>query len=190
MRSGLSLGVVVAVALSATAHAQAPAPVGAKPTMLPTRDVDVTYDLKDQGQVLHQRMRWDVKDKLLRVDPPVAGLYTIQDFGRNVMDVVRDQDRIVLEMPASRMVLPGADGGTFSLLGEDKVAGLDCTEWQLKDPGGLETQLCVTADGVLLRLRAGERVLLQASSVAFATQPASVFQPPADYTRTTKPPQK
>ena len=152
-----------------------------RPVLLPTRDVDITYDVPDGARTLQQRMRWDVADRLLRVDPPDAGTYIIVDYADNCINVVRDGDRSVLQVPVAHLQLPGANGGSFTRLGDASIAGLACTEWQTTDNSGALAQVCVTGDGVLLRASAGDRVLLQASSVAFAAQPAAAFHAPADY---------
>jgi hypothetical protein len=42
---------------------------------------------------------------------------------------------------------------------------------------------CYTDDGVLLRARAGDRILMVAVDVTYAPQGEDVFTPPAGYTR-------
>jgi hypothetical protein len=44
--------------------------------------------------------------------------------------------------------------------------------------------VCVTADGVLLRARRGERTVLTASRVAYGPQDPALFRLPADYRHT------
>jgi hypothetical protein len=152
-----------------------------RPLLLPARDVDVTYDIAGTNALLHQRLRWDVADRLLRVDPPGAGLYMIVNYAEDRLSVVRAQDRSVLRLPAAAARLPGAGATRFARLGERSIAGLACTEWRTEDTAGLPAELCLTADGVLLGARSGMRVMLAASRVDYAPQPAVLFQVPDDY---------
>ena len=160
-----------------------------RPLLLPLRDVDVTYDVPGPKDVLHQRMRWDVADRLLRVDPPGPGLYMIVNYGDSRMSVVRDADHTVLQLPTSQMMLPGADaaGGGFTRLGDGTFAGLGCAGWRTTDTAGREAVICVTADGVMLQASSGGQILLQASRVAYAAQPADVFRAPSGYRVLTPP---
>jgi hypothetical protein len=175
------------LALLALLAAPAGGRAGEGPALLPAHDVDITYDIPDGARTLQQRMRWDVADRLLRVDPPDAGIYMIVDYAADRMQMVHNADRSVLQMPASRLQLPGAGAGGFTRAGQASVAGLDCTEWLTRDNSGQDSRICVTGDGVLLRASAGERVLLQARQVTFAAQPAAVFRPPSDYRLTERP---
>lgn len=172
-----------AVALAALlATAAAPGPV-----LRPLHDVDVTYSLGTRdGRVLHERLRWDVAAQRLRVDPPTAGLYVIIDLRARRMSTVRAVDRSVLVTPASANAagMPTTAPGAVRQ-GEDTVAGLACTDWDMTDAAGEATQVCLTPDGVLLRARAGGRELLRAETVRYGTQDPAVFEVPAGYARRT-----
>jgi hypothetical protein len=59
---------------------------------------------------------------------------------------------------------------------------LPCTEWEATATDGRRTVACITADGVLLRARAGDRTLLSAVSVDYAPQDPALFAVPDGFT--------
>ena len=155
------------------------------PALRPTRDVDVTYALDaGGGPALHERLRWSVTTRALRLDPPSAGLYVIIDLAARHMSTVRVADRSVIETaaPANLVGVPDSAAGALRQ-GEDMIAGLACTEWQIKDAVGQATLVCLTQDGVLLRARARGRTLLSAEAVRYGPLDPALFQVPPDYAR-------
>ena len=171
-----------------------PASAQDRPSLIPSRDVDVTYvmaGLDSAGQVvtLTQRTRWSAGSGEMRVDPPGGETYLVIDYHAHRLYAVHPAQRAVVVMPADpASVAPGmAHTGTFSRRGKASVAGLACTEWDTQDSGGQATTVCLTADGVLLRVRHGDRVLAQARSVTFAPIHPAVFAVPADFSRVTPP---
>jgi hypothetical protein len=183
----LALGILPAAA----ATPPAATPQG-PPATLPGRDVDVTYQVTAPGHELTQRMRWDVADHLLRVDPPSPGLYMVMDYARHEISMVQVQAKRVLQASGVGMAIPGATPGNapFTRAGSATIAGLPCTNWQTKDAAGQPTEVCLTDDGVLLRARIGGHTAMVARSVDYAAQPASVFALPAGWPRETLPQQQ
>ena len=94
-------------------------------------------------------------------------------------------DKTVIEMAAPDNVTGMPDGAAADAVrrGEDTVAGLACTEWDMTDAAGEAARLCLTADGVLLRARSGGRTLLSAETVQYGPLDADLFRVPAGYTR-------
>lgn len=167
-----------------------PAVAQDRPPTIPTRDVDVTYRLGDGPQALTQRMRWEATQGLLRVDPPSPGLYMIVDYRTHHAAMVRQEDRKVIDLAGQVATLPGNAGGpgaSFARRGRAQVAGLACTEWQTNDMAGDPTEVCFTADGVLLRARLQGNTILEATSVAYGAQDPAAFQLPAGYTHVKQP---
>lgn len=156
-----------------------PAWADAAPPPLPTRDVDVTYATQSGDRTLTQRMRWAVGARKLRVDPPTPGLFIVTDYAARRTSVVRASDRTVIEAPAPA---PGGKAA-YARRGDGRVAGQDCAEWETRDTDGRPTLACITADGVMLRARAGGRTLVIATSVDFGKMDASIFDIPPDYRR-------
>ncbi len=161
-------------------------PAGAqdRPAALPTRDVDVTYRSEQGGQVLEQRSRFAAQSQRMRLDTPTPGLYMLVDYRARTMAVVSEVDHGVLDMKAPAGALAGVDpASSYVRRGEDKVAGLACTEWQTQDTQGQAALACFTTDGVLLRARRGEKVLALATRVAYGPVDPGLFTIPPGYNR-------
>lgn len=163
--------------------AAAPAP-GGRPLATPTRDVDVVYRSVAGGGApeMQQRVRWDAAGARQRVDPPLAGFYLILDLKSRHVTSVRDSIKTALEIDGDKAdLMPGAAAGRYTPVGSASVAGLPCTIWQADDGASPPHLLCVTDDGVMLRLSAGEQVLIEAVSVRFGPADPSAFAVPSDY---------
>jgi hypothetical protein len=171
--------------LAAILLAAGPASAEAPPATHPTRDVDVTYRVpvpSAPGTDLLQRFRWNARTRQQRVDLPTSGNWMVVDFATHRMEMVREATHEVLDLPAPDTIdLPG-DGAGFSRRGDATVAGFPCVEWQTVDRQGQATLACYTADGVLLRARAGDRTLMEAISLHYVAQDPAVFEMPPDYT--------
>ena len=156
-----------------------------RPTLVPTRDVDVTY----RAAEIDQRMRWLASGHKLRIDPPGAGMFMIVDYDSHRMDMVRPGDRKAVELP-SPAGLPGASSpaGAYVRRGVETVAGLSCTDWDTTDNGGGAATVCFTADGVMLRASRAGKVLVEANSVAYRPQDPADFVVPPGFQLLTPPP--
>jgi hypothetical protein len=109
------------------------------PLTLPTRDVDVTYQVLQPGDAappLSQRIRWIAARRLLRVDTPSPGLYVVMDYPAHLLSAIRPARRMVLQIHSDgATLLPGASPAAgFVRRGEDTIAGLPCTDWQTRHP--------------------------------------------------------
>jgi len=163
------------------------------PVLVPTRDVAVTYRMDAGGRMLEQRMRWSAAAKRMRVDPPTPGIFVLIDYVAHRMEVVREPERSFVEM-AAPATLPGmgapateSRGGGYVRGGADEVLGMACTDWTTRDSKDRVTEICVTADGVLLRVRVDGRVRADAARVEYGPQDPALFQLPQGYTRMTQP---
>ena len=128
----------------------------------------------------------------MRVDTPAPGVYMIVDYAARRMSMVSERDRGVVEMASGAGPLSVAPGGAASgafpegghtRRGTDRVAGLPCTEWQTTDSEGAPTLACITEDGVLLRARRGNEVMVQAARVRYGPQDPAAFRVPDGYRR-------
>ncbi len=158
------------------------------PVLMPNRDVAVTYRTEQDGRMLEQRTRWSMTLQRLRIEPPSPGMFVLVDYAARRMDIVREVDRSYVEMPAPP-TLPGVGApasGRYRQGADDRVAGLRCTEWASATPGP-PAGLCLTADGVLLRVRIGPRTIAAASAVSYARQDPALFRVPDGYTRVVPP---
>lgn len=156
-----------------------------RPPTAPTRDVDVVYRATAGGHAIQQRYRFALSVEKARIDTPSPGLYVIVDREARHMDMVSEGDRSVLELPydPARTVAGVAAGRAFERLGTDTIAGVGCTEWRTADKSDRPVTVCMTSDGVLLRMRAGANVLVQAMSVAYGLIDPSVFAIPSGFQR-------
>jgi len=162
----------------------APAFAQERPLTTPTRDVDVTYRSTAEGQAVEQRSRFAVTQKKIRVDTPSPGLYIIVDRAAQTMNMVSDADLGVLQLPYDQATVSGVPANQkFVRQGSDVVAGVPCTDWQSTDAAGQSVVVCITTDGVLLRVKSGSDVLVQAVKVAYGPVDPSAFAVPPGYQR-------
>ena len=178
------------VLLPAAAATTGTAAAQDRPAALPTRDVDVTYRSEQAGQVLEQRSRFAAGPQLMRLDTPTPGLWVLVDYRAHRMSMVSDPDRGALDMATPPGgppgAPPGATGGAYVRRGQDRVAGLPCTEWEVRDNQGQAALTCFTEDGVMLRARRGAQVLAVATRVAFGPMDPALFAIPANYGHATR----
>ena len=152
------------------------------PQELPTRDVDINYQItRPQQPTIIQRRRWLASEHLVRVDGPDKSA-TIYDRNGHEITVLNLAKRTYLKLEgAPRLPLDPEKGEALTRGGEFVVAGLRCTDWSWTED--VETHsVCLTPDGVLLRLVVDGKTVMQARSVSYARQPAELFRVPPNYT--------
>ncbi len=156
-----------------------------RPQLLPTRDVDVSYAIAEDGHTMPQRIRWNAAARLLRIDPPIPQMFVIVDYDRKRMSMVRQAEHAVLDVTAPASVMAGLQNrlDTTTRGTDETVAGLTCTNWRTTDTANKPATACMTPDGVLLQVRSQDRVVLTATSVRYAPQPPGLFRVPDDYQR-------
>jgi len=163
-----------------------------RPPTLPTRDVDVTYVMPTPAGAARQRLRYNAALRLLRLDPPGEGLRVVIDFAAARMFTVRDADRSVIEMAAPKSWMPGLGAARYTRRNAGRVSGVSCTNWETTDSEGHVVLICLTEDGVMLRVArhtaAGDHVLSLATELHHTPQAAPVFGVPQDYRRLAPPP--
>jgi hypothetical protein len=153
-----------------------------KPQLLPTRDVDITYDVTRPPQtIIRERVRWLASEHLERVDGPGRST-TIFNRGANEITLLSTARRTYTKLEgAARRLLDPEPGAVLKRGSEAVVAGLRCTDWSWTEDVETHT-VCATADGVLLRLIVDGKTAIEARSVRYATQKPELFQVPPDYT--------
>jgi len=151
------------------------------PQLLPTRDVDVTYDvaLRSQPRV-RERVRWLAAEQLERVDGPHKST-TIFNRRTHQMILLTSETHtfLQLDMPARQPEEPAPEA-RLKRGNESVVAGLHCVDWSWTEDVETRT-VCITADGVLLRFLVDSKTVTEARSVSYRSQPAELFQVPRDY---------
>jgi hypothetical protein len=158
-----------------------PAVAGEQPKLLPTRDVDITYDVtRPQQPKVRERVRWLANDHLERVDASGRST-TIFDRGAREVTLLTPANRTYRKLDgAPRRPLEPEPGAVLKRGQDAVVAGLPCTEWSWVEDVESHT-VCATADGVILRLIVDGQTLTEARSVKYAPQKAELFQVPRNY---------
>jgi hypothetical protein len=129
-----------------------------QPTLLPTRDVDIRYDVT-------------------RPQKPKVRFYR----DGHVVTMLTPANRTFRTVDqALRRPSEPAPGAALTRGGDAVIAGLPCTDWSWSEDGEKHT-LCLTADGVTLRLVVDEQTFREARSVKYAPQKPSLFQVPVNY---------
>lgn len=187
IRIGVTVGLFVLVAVRATADAP--------PRLQPNRDVTVTYRVL--GEVARPantpavnaiRISYTAAGARLRVEPVGQSTYMLIDRLAGRMMMVMPAQHRFMELPydPSRDPQIAAKDAQFTRHGHATVAGMDCTEYDVRSSHG-EGTACLTDDGVMLRAKGmtSERQGggLEATEVAYGPQPAAAFVQPPDFQR-------
>jgi len=150
------------------------------PQLLPTRDVEIIYEVTLPSQPrIRERVRYLAAELLERVDGPHKST-TIFDRRTHQMTILTSANRtfLKLDMP-QQPEEPGAKA-TLKRGNESVVAGLHCVDWSWTEDVETRT-VCITADGVLLRFLVDAQIVSEARSVSYRPQPAQLFQVPPGY---------
>ena len=153
-----------------------------QPKLLPTRDVDVRYDVtRPQQPKVRERVRWLAGERLERVD--ASGRSTsIFDRDAHVVTLLTPATRTFRKLDkAPRRPSEPEPGAALQRGAEAVVAGLPCTDWSWIEDGEKHI-VCATADGVILRLIVDGQTFIEARSVKYGPQKADLFRAPANYT--------
>nr|WP_298796694.1 hypothetical protein [uncultured Acetobacter sp.] len=155
------------------------------PFITPSVDVDILYELTSPtgDAVLKQRMRWQVASLRQRLDPNGSSLFMITSWPEHTLTVV-DMDRkreSVMPAPSQALTPPGhpAMVGTYARLGGSVVAGESCTIWRTRDADGHASDVCYTADGLLLQVAQQGQITVRALRVSRVAQPDEIFAIPS-----------
>lgn len=149
--------------------------------LLPTRDVDITYDVTRPHQPkIRERVRWSASEHLERIDGPDKST-TIFDHAGHELTLLTPKNRSYRKLEGTPRRPPGPEAGTVLMRGNEAiVAGLHCVDWSWTVDAETHT-VCMTPDGVLLRLAVDGQTIMQARSVSYGAQNSELFQIPRDY---------
>jgi hypothetical protein len=144
------------------------------PQLLPTRDVDIIYDLTLPSQPrVREWVRYLAAELLERIDGPHKST-TIFDRRTHEITILTSANRTFLKLNMPRQP---QESGTEAILrrgNESVVAGLHCVDWSWTEDVETRT-VCITADGVLLRFLIDGPIVSEARSVSYRPQPAGTF---------------
>lgn len=170
-----------------------PAWAQSRPIPFPTRDVTVTYQTQNGHEMT---MAYGAAARRIRISGMGApGGYAVVERDGNQMFIVVPQRHMVMRMtepPAMRAALTMYAFSGFARAGMATVAGVSCAVWNVRSSRG-DGDVCVTADGVLLRARrvapgGAPQTMMQATKVDYHALPAGDFKAPAGYRTMTMPP--
>ena len=148
-----------------------------QPKLLPTRDVDIRYDVtRPQQPKVRERVRWLAAEHLERVD---ASGRSTSIFDHDLLTPVTRTFRKLDQAP--RRPLEPEAGTALQRGAEAMVAGLSCTDWSWMEDGEKHI-VCATADGVILRLVVDGQTFIEARSVNYGPQKPDLVRVPANYT--------
>jgi hypothetical protein len=153
------------------------------PQLQPARDVDITYDVtRPQQPKVRERVRWSASQHLERVDGPDKSA-TVFDHGAHEITLLIPKSRTYRKLDGVARRPPAPETGVVLKRGDDVVvAGLHCTDWSWTGEDLIVHVVCITSDGVLLRLVIDGHTVMQARSVSYGPQRVELFQVPPGYT--------
>ena len=175
-----------------------PAAAQDRPILRPTRDLAVVYRVQatgpnGQAETRTVRMYWTSQGTRLRLETEGQPGFGLVDYGAGRMTMVMLPQKAYAEVTFDADHAPGLNippGAAVDRSGTATVAGTACTEWTVRGPQGGGTA-CITSDGLVLRVsgaQPGEAPAMEAVSVAYGPQPASLFALPSGLHRI-EPPQ-
>ncbi|HUW80512.1 MAG TPA: hypothetical protein VMV54_06400 [Acidocella sp.] len=170
-------------------------PAVAAPVFLPTRDVNVTYEVASPGRATQDyQLNYDAADKLARVESPAQqGMYVLANLPTGQAQVVVPALHAIVQAPdfsSLTQQIMSADGAQFTPLGHGNYAGMGCEKYLVLNAQGSGTA-CITHDGVVLHFAGKDAqgsAVVTALSVNFAAQPVGEFAPPDGFSNITLPP--
>ena len=136
------------------------------PHELPARDVDISYQITRPHQPrIIQRRRW-FGERLVRIDGPDKSA-TIYDRNAHEITLLNLAKHTYLKLEGTpRLPLDPERGKALRRGNKSVVAGLHCVDWSWIEDAETHT-VCLTSDGVLLRLVVDGSNLMQARSVSY-----------------------
>jgi hypothetical protein len=106
---------------------------------------------------------------------------TLYDRDAHEITLLNPKNRTYLKLEGSlRLPLDPEKGRPLKRGGESVVSGLHCTDWSWTEDAETHT-VCLTPDGVMLRLVVDGKTVMQALSVKYGRQPAELFRVPPNY---------
>jgi len=164
-----------------------------RPPPTPTRDVAVSYRFSGgaaDGQELH--LSWLADERRVRADFPSDRRTMIVDLRAGTALVLGHAERTAMAVPLGRNLMVAGQVPADARLtreegGDDRVAGIACAVWRVEYQSHRNVA-CLTADGVLLRLRAADGArAMEATRVEYGPQDLARFRLPEGYRLKTAP---
>ena len=158
------------------------------PRLMPARDVDITYRVSSGEKPVTERVRWLAAGEIERIDPHGKGYllarsaYMIIDHHSKTADIIDPKTHTVtVTVNPVAGELAEIENAKLTPLGSATVAKLACQIWRAEISDTVEREICLTEDGVLLRVRNGDATVLEATAVKYHHISSKLFDIPADY---------
>lgn len=171
------------VAMAALLAGAAGAAAQDRPPLFPSKDVTVNYRIlgREGGQAV--TISQAAGAGMMRVDNPQMGGFALMDTASGRATFVMTQMRTYMEMPPGQLPIHAGSAdkdAKFTRKGTETIAGVACTVWDMTSSQG-EATTCVSADGVMLRVRTRSGDGMEATKVTFAALPKDSFAVPAGF---------
>lgn len=167
----------------------APAFAGSLPNLVPAHDVSGTYLVTGQNSSKTVTVEYSKSADVLRINPPNGAGYILYNFAAKDAKMVMPQMQRYMDRPevASRVAaLQGKENGddvSIVKSGTETIAGHACTDYTATNKTkGTSSTICVTDDGVLLKI-ASDKGSAVAQSISYGAVPAADVQVPPGYTQ-------
>lgn len=174
-------------ALAATLLAL-PAVADQMPSLIPAHDVSGTYLFTTNNGPKTMTVEYSKAVNVLRLNPQGGTGYILYDFTAKDAKMVMPQMQRYMDQPqiagraASIQGSGNGDDVSVAKGGSETIAGHDCTDYTATDhTKGTSSTLCVTDDGVLLKMSSSEGDSAVAQSVSYAAVPEADVQVPPGY---------
>jgi hypothetical protein len=156
------------------------------PQLHPTRDVSVSYRGLGgaQEQAVTLTIAWLAASRTMRMDVPAMG-WSVTDLRVPSGFIVIEAERRIMPLPPAALArqLGPSPAARFTREGTLRIAGQSCTQWRYEEADN-DGQICLTADGVMLRSQGRMGVQsggVEAVQVTYAAQDPARFVAPEGY---------
>ncbi len=158
------------------------------PRLMPSRDVDITYRVSSGDKPVTERVRWLAAEEIERIDPHGKGYllarsaYMIIEHRKKTAEIVDPKTHsVTATVNPVAGELAEIENAKLTPLGSATVARLGCQVWRAEISAQVEREICLTEDGVLLRVRNGDKTVLEATAVKYHHISSKLFDIPPDY---------
>ncbi len=158
------------------------------PRLMPSRDVYITYRVSSGDKPVTERVRWLAAEEIERIDPHGKGYllarsaYMIIEHRKKTAEIVDPKTHsVTATVNPVAGELAEIENAKLTPLGSATVAKLGCQVWRAEISAQVEREICLTEDGVLLRVRNGDKTVLEATAVKYHHISSKLFDIPPDY---------
>ncbi len=179
-----TLTAILAALLAAPALAATADPM---PNLIPAHDISGTYLVSGKAGPKTITIEYSKTAGVLRLTPPGGAGYLLYDFTAKDAKMVMPQMQRYMDQPSvadqAKQLQTAGNSNDVSVAktGTETIAGKTCTDYTATSKTkGTSSTLCVTDDGVLLKIISDNGSAV-AQSISYNPVPESDVQVPANY---------